>query len=333
MNLTSRNLNGRQLRPIGLGCMSLSQAYYPLPHETEGEALLNRAIDIGYIHLDSARLNGLGHNEALLARVLKTRRKEVFIASKCGIEFDDGNRRIDCQPETIRRAVEKSLATLKTDYIDLYYLHRRDKNTPIEDSVGTLGHLIEEGKIGAIGLSEMSADTLKTAAKEHPIAAMQSEYSLWTRNPEIAVLETCKNLGTAFIAFSPVARGALAGGVTDPAKLDAKDLRSNHPRFNQENWAKNQILISKFEAIAERENMSPAQLSLAWVLAQGDHVHAIPGTASIAHLEENFDTLNKTITTAVSEEISHLINHDTVSGHRYPERMQKTIDTEEFDHV
>ena len=268
-----------------------------------------------------------------MARVLKTRRKEVFITSKCGIEFDDGNRRIDCQPKTIRRAVEKSLSTLETDYIDLYYLHRRDKNTPIEESVGTLGRLIEEGKIGAIGLSEMSEDTLKAAAKEHSIAAMQSEYSLWTRNPEIAVLEACKDLGTAFIAFSPVARGALAGGVTDPSKLDAKDLRSNHPRFNQENWTKNQILISKFDAIAARENMSPAQLSLGWVLAQGDHIHAIPGTASIAHLEENFDTLNKTITTAVKEEVSNLINHDTVSGHRYPERMRKSIDTEEFNHV
>lgn len=333
MNLTSRKINGRQLRPIGLGCMSLSQAYYPLPNETEGEKLLNRAIDIGYDHLDSARLYGLGHNEALLARVLKTRRKEVFITSKCGIEFDDGNRRIDCQPKTIRRAVEKSLATLGTDFIDLYYLHRRDRNTPIEDSVGTLGRLIEEGKIGAIGLSEMSADTLKAAAKEHAVAAMQSEYSLWTRNPEIAVLETCKDLGTAFIAFSPVARGALAGSVTDPAKLDAKDLRSNHPRFNQENWGKNQILISKFDAIAARENMSPAQLSLAWVLAQGKHVHAIPGTASIAHLEENFDTLNKTITAEVAEEVSNLINHDTVSGHRYPERMRRAIDTEEFDHA
>ena len=225
MTFSPRLLAGRSLQPIGLGCMSLSQAYYPLPSEAEGEKLLNRAIDIGYDHLDSARLYGLGHNEALLARLLKTRRKEVFIASKCGIEFDDGNRRIDCQPKTIRRAVEKSLATLETDYIDLYYLHRRDRNTPIEDSVGTLGRLIEEGKIGAIGLSEMSAETLKAATKEHTIAAMQSEYSPWTRNPEIAVLEACKDLGTAFIAFSPVARGALAGAVTDPAKLNAKDSR------------------------------------------------------------------------------------------------------------
>ena len=328
--LFTRSLAGKQLRPIGLGCMSLSQAYYPLPSEAEGEALLHRAIDIGYNHFDSARLYGQGHNETLLARVLKTRRNEVFIASKCGIEFDDGKRRIDCKPDTIRRAVEKSLATLNVDHIDLYYLHRRDVNTPIEDSVGTLGRLIEEGKIGAIGLSEMSAQTLRTAAKEHPIAAMQSEYSLWTRNPEITVLEACKELGMAFVAFSPVARGALAAGVSNIAQLDAKDLRVKHPRFLDENWKNNQQLIEKFEAICRRESVSPAQMSLAWVLAQGEHVHAIPGTASVTHLEENFETLKVSINESVLNELSALINQDTVSGHRYPEVMRKTIDTEDY---
>ena len=331
MSLPSRTLNGKQLCPIGLGCMSLSQAYYPLPSEADGEALLHRAIDIGYNHLDSARLYGLGHNEELLSRVLKSRRDEVFIASKCGIEFDDGNRRIDCKPDTIRRAVEKSLTTLGTDFIDLYYLHRRDKNTPIEDSVGTLGRLIEEGKIGAIGLSEMSASTLKAAAKEHRIAAMQSEYSLWTRNPEIAVLDTCRELGTAFVAFSPVARGALAGGVHKPNQLDDKDLRSKHPRFLDENWTRNKKLIAEFNDIAKRDGVTPAHLSLAWVLAQGDHIHAIPGTASIAHLEENLDTLNQTVSSDVLNQVSDLINHNTVSGHRYPEAMRKAIDTEEFE--
>jgi len=330
MTFSPRLLAGKRLQPIGLGCMSLSQAYYPLPSEAEGEKLLNRAIDIGYDHLDSARLYGLGHNESLLARVLKTRRKEVFITSKCGIEFDDGKRRIDCKPETIRRAVEKSLSTMGTDYIDLYYLHRRDKNTPIEDSVGTLGRLIEEGKIGAIGLSEMSAETLRAAAKEQPIAAMQSEYSLWTRNPEIAVLEACRKLGTTFVAFSPVARGVLAGAVSDPSNLDKKDLRSKHPRFNQDNWAKNKKLATQFNAIAAQYDITPAQLSLAWVLAQGEHVHAIPGTASIPHLEENFATLEVSLPAAVFEEISSLINQSTVSGHRYPERMRKTIDTEDY---
>lgn len=330
MSLPSRTLNGKQLCPIGLGCMSLSQAYYPLPSEADGEALLHRAIDIGYKHLDSARLYGLGHNERLLSPVLKSRRDEVFIASKCGIEFDDGNRRIDCKPETIRRAVEKSLATMGVEYIDLYYLHRRDKNIPIEDSVGTLARLIDEGKIGAIGLSEMSATTLKAAHNEHPIAAMQSEYSLWTRNPEIAVLETCKQLGTAFVAFSPVARGVLAGAVNDPAQLEPKDLRVKHPRFQDENWRKNHLLVSQFKEIARQEDLTPAQLSLSWVLAQGEHVHAIPGTASITHLEENLETLNKNVNPSILKDVTRLINQNTVSGHRYPEAMRKTIDTEEY---
>lgn len=326
----TRTLSGKKLSPIGLGCMSLSQCYYPLPNESQGEALLNSAIDIGYNHLDSARLYGLGHNEALLGRILKSRRDEVFIASKCGIEFDEGNRRIDCQPKTIRRAVDKSLSTMGVDYIDLYYLHRLDKNTPIEDSVGTLADLIKTGKIGSIGLSEMSATTLKKASQEHPIAAMQSEYSLWTRNPEIAVLETCKKLGTAFVAFSPVARGVLAGGVTNPAKLDQKDLRAKHPRFQDENWSQNYNLVIQFESLAALADLTPAQLSLAWVLAQGEHVHAIPGTASVAHLEENYETLNQEVDPIILEKAAALINQQTVSGHRYPPGARKAIDTEDY---
>ena len=213
MTFSKRAIGGTDLNPVGLGCMSLSQAYFPLPSEEDGERLLNRALDLGYDHFDTARLYGLGHNEKLLSRVLKTRRDEVFLASKCGIEFDDGRRRIDCQPATIRRAVDKSLATLGVDHIDLYYLHRRDFNTPIEESVGALADLKTEGKIGTIGLSEMSSATLRAAHAEHPVGAMQTEYSLWTRNPELGVLETCGELGVAFVAFSPVARGALARGV------------------------------------------------------------------------------------------------------------------------
>ena len=312
--------------------MSLSQGYFPLPSEDNAEKLLHRAIDIGYDHLDSARLYGLGHNEALLSRVLKIRRNEVFITSKCGIEFDEGKRWIDCRPETVRRAVEKSLTTMGVEHIDLYYLHRRDFDTPIEESVGTLGDMITEGKIGAIGLSEMSAKTLNTASKEHAIAAMQSEYSLWTRNPEIAVLETCKKLGTAFVAFSPVARGALAGAVSGPDQLDPKDLRSKQPRFSEVNWEQNQKIISQFNSIAKREGLTPAQLSLAWVLAQGEHVHVIPGTSSISHLEENLATLDKIIEPNVFEKISDLINQSTVAGHRYSDAMRKAIDTEDYEY-
>lgn len=332
MTFSQRFIAGKHLQPVGLGCMSLSQAYLPLPTEADGERLLNSALDIGYDHFDTARLYGRGHNEALLARVMKTRRNEVFLASKCGIEFDDGKRRIDCKPETIRRAVEKSLTTLGVDHIDLYYLHRRDFDTPIEDSVGALSLLKDEGKIGAIGLSEMSAKTLRRAHQEHPIAAMQTEYSLWTRNPELGVLETCKELGVAFVAFSPVARGALATGVSDPGKLEDKDLRKNHPRFLKEHWARNQVLIEEFNSIAKNCGISPAQLSLQWVLSQGDHIHAIPGTGSLPHLTENFATLGIPVDTKILERAGALINHDTVSGHRYPVGMRQTIDTEEFPH-
>lgn len=330
MNLAKRTICGRALQPIGLGCMSLSQAYFPLPSEADGERLLHRALDLGYDHFDTARLYGKGHNEALLQRVLKTRRDEVFLASKCGIEFDDGKRRIDCKPATIRRAVDKSLTTLGVDHIDLYYLHRRDFDTPIEESVGALAELKAEGKIGAIGLSEMSAQTLSKAHKAHPIAAMQTEYSLWTRNPELGVLDTCKQLGVAFVAFSPVARGALASGVSDPAGLEDRDLRKNHPRFTNDHWPTNRALINQFETLANEARVTPAQLSLVWVLSQGDHIHAIPGTSSLAHLEENLTAKEMIIDNDVLQRAGDLINQSTVSGHRYPEGMRRTIDTEDF---
>ena len=325
-----RKLANQEMTAIGLGCMSLSQAYLPIPGEDVGEKLLHRAIDLGYQHFDTARLYGLGHNEALLSRVLKDRSSEMFLASKCGIEFEDGRRFIDCKPETIRRAVEKSLSTLAVDHIDLYYLHRRDFETPIEESVGTLAELRNEGKIGAIGLSEMSADTLRKAAAETDIAAMQTEYSLWTRNPELGVLDACKEVGAAFVAFSPVARGALAGAVADPGTLQEKDLRKNHPRFLPDNWPANKARIDAFDALASDNGLTSAQLSMAWVLSRGDHVHVIPGTGSIAHLEENFETLTKSVNEDVLEAAGELINHSTIVGHRYPEGMRKTIDTEEF---
>lgn len=330
MTLPLRQIAGKDLKPIGLGCMSLSQAYYPLPNEDDGERLLHHALDIGYNHFDTARLYGLGKNEKLLSRVLRSRRDNLFLASKCGIEFDDGKRRIDCQPATIRRAVETSLTTLGADHIDLYYLHRRDFGTPIEDSVGELAALRAEGKIGAIGLSEMSAETLRRAHDEHPVAAMQSEYSLWTRNPELGVLKACAELGVAFVAFSPVARGALARGVTDPVKLEESDLRRKHPRFAAENWSNNIVRIEEFNALSQSAGITPAQLSLGWVLSQGEHVHAIPGTRSVPHLEENFAALDQAISKDVLERAGQIINHNTIAGHRYPEGMRRTIDTEDF---
>jgi aryl-alcohol dehydrogenase-like predicted oxidoreductase len=315
---------------VGLGCMSLSWAYGTPPSDEDGARLLNRALELGYNHLDTARIYGLGHNETLIGQTLADRRDQFFLASKTGIIVDGDKRRIDCRPETIRAALETSLDLLKTDRIDLYYLHRRDFTVPIEESVGALSDLVREGKIGAIGLSEMTAETLRAAHAVHPIAAMQTEYSLMTRNPEIAVLEACRELGTTFVAFSPVARGALANGIGSDDELGEKDLRRNMPRFTGDNWRATRVLIDKFNAVAAREGVTPAQLSLAWVLAQGDHIVTIPGTANIAHLEENIARWDWELPIAVERELNDLINHETVTGPRYAPAMQRTIDTEVF---
>ena len=325
-----RLLAGRDVEAIGLGCMSLSWAYGTPPSDEDGARLLHRALDLGYTHLDTARIYGVGHNETLIGEALAGRRGEFFLASKTGIIVDGDKRRIDCRPETIRGALEESLRLLKTDHIDLYYLHRPDFTVPIEESIGELARAVEAGKIGGIGLSEMSADTLRRAAAVHPIAAMQSEYSPWTRNPEIAVLDTCAELGTTFVAFSPVARGALAGGVRDPGALTDKDLRRSMPRFNADNWPTNLALVDAFDAIAAEQDVTPAQLSLAWVLSRGPHVVAIPGTASIPHLEENFARRDWVIPADVAARIDALFTPEAPAGSRYSPAAQAGVSTEEF---
>jgi len=330
MPLLPRRLVDRTVNPVGLGCMSLSWAYGTPPSDAEGARLLERALELGYDHLDTARIYGLGHNETLIGTALAPHRDKFLLASKTGIIVDGDKRRIDCRPETIRMALETSLKLLKTDRIDLYYRHRRDFTVPIEESIGALADLVAEGKIGGIGLSEMSADTLRAASAVHPIAAMQTEYSAMTRNPEIAVLEACRELGTTFVAFSPVARGMLAGGYHGPEALTPKDLRHSMPRFTGQNWPVNAALVAAFEAIAAREGVTPAQLSLAWVLSRGDHVVVIPGTARIDHLEENIARWDWEIPAGVAAEIDALINEASVAGERYSPTLQKTIDTEVF---
>jgi len=325
-----RRIGERLVNPIGLGCMSLSHAYGTPPSPAEGARLLHRALDLGYDHLDTARIYGAGKNEALIGEALHKRRHEFFLASKTGIIIDGDKRRIDCRPATIIAAIEESLRLLRTDHIDLYYLHRRDFETPIEDSVGALADAVRAGKIGAIGLSEMSAETLRRAAAIHPIAAMQTEYSPQTRNAEIAVLETCRELGTSFVAFSPVGRGMLAGAIADPATLKDTDLRKNWPRFSGDNWHRNRAQIGAFADIASAAGVTPAQLALGWVLAKGEHIVAIPGTASIEHLEENIARSGWLPGSATIDAIDALINQHTVAGARYPAALQRTIDTERF---
>lgn len=328
--LTARTIAGHAVNPVGLGCMSLSWAYGTPPSPEDGAKLLHRALDLGYNHLDTARIYGEGKNETLIGNALKGRRKEFFLASKTGIFVDGDKRRIDCRPEMIRGAIEESLRLLQTDHIDLYYLHRRDFQTPIEDSVGELAQAVAAGKIGGIGLSEMSAETLRKAAAVHPIAAMQTEYSPQTRNPEIAVLAACRELGTTFVAFSPVGRGSLCGVLRDPAALPDGDLRKAWPRFVGDNWVRNLALTDRFAALADQAGVTPAQLALGWVLAKGDHIVTIPGTADAAHLEENIARADWRPDAALIDAVDAMINHDTVAGPRYPAGQQRVIDTEEF---
>jgi len=327
---TQRSIAGKPVNPIGLGCMSLSWAYGVPPGEEYGAKLLNRALDAGYNHLDTANIYGLGHNETLLGQALKGRRDEFFLATKMGIVVEGPNRGIDCSPEAIRRNIDGSLGRLQTDRVDLYYMHRFDPKVPIAEMMGAMAELVAEGKIGSVGVSEWSAAHIREAHAVHPIAAVQTEYSLWSRNPEIAVLDTCRELGITFVAFSPVGRGVLANGVRDVDALAEKDLRRTLPRFNAENWPRNLALIDRFNAIAAREGVTPAQLSLAWVLAQGEHVVTIPGTASIPHLEENIARWDWQMSAELAAELDALINRHTVAGPRYSPAMQATIDTEEF---
>ncbi len=325
-----RKLGNHHVCPIGLGCMSLSFAYGRQPSDETGASMLHRALDLGYDHLDTARIYGNGHNEKLIGETLKGMRQHFFLASKAGLFPGNESRRVDCRPETLRAACDESLSALQTDHIDLYYLHRHDYDTPIEESVGALADLIRAGKIGGIGLSEISAETLRRASAEHPITAVQNEYSLWTRNPELGVLDACRELNTTFVAFSPLGRGVLADGVSDVSRLAENDFRSHMPRFLPQNWSHNYALIQQFNAIAAEQNVTPAQLALAWVLSRGEHVVAIPGTGQPAHLEENIAHRHWQPPASVLEQLNALINQDTVAGHRYAESMRQNIDSEEF---
>ncbi len=329
--MEKRALAGRQVHPVGLGCMNLSWAYGDPPPHDEKIRLLERAIELGYDHLDTSNIYGLGRNETLIGEALSSRRSAYLLASKTGIVVKDGGgRRIDCSPESMIRSLDESLSRLKTDHIDLFYMHRLDRTVPIADMVGALSRAIEAGKIGGYGVSEWSAAHIREAHAVHPVAAVQTEYSLWTRQPEIAVLEATRELEIAFVAFSPVGRGALGGELGEDPTFGEHDIRRNMPRFDGEHWPANRVLIAKFDALANEAGIAPAQLALAWVLAQGPHVHVIPGTTNIAHLEENFATLSLDIAPETLTAAGDLINRATVSGPRYSPAMQASIDTEDF---
>jgi aryl-alcohol dehydrogenase-like predicted oxidoreductase len=329
-----RRLGPATIIPIGFGCMNLSHAYGIPPSPEAAAAVLLRALDLGVDHFDTAALYGFGANEELLGRTLAPFRSKFTLASKCGIsgvKFDGGVRRVvDGRPEALRQTCEESLRRLKTDVIDLYYLHRWDKSVAIEESIGALAKLVQQGKIRAIGLSEVSAATLARAHAVHPIAAVQSEYSLCTRNPEIAVLEACRKIGAAFVAFSPLARGFLAGSLPDVTRLEPKDLRRSMPRFEAQHHAQNLKLLEHYNALAQELGYSPAQLALAWLLTRGPHVIALPGTTRIAHLEDNIQAAAVPLTPEAAARLDVLINQHTISGERYNAATQAEIDTENF---
>lgn len=328
--MKTRKLGGFDVAEIGYGCMSLSHAYGTPPDADEARNTLLAAFEMGVTHFDTAALYGFGRNEELVGPTLKPFRRRIHLASKCGIGAVDGRRVIDSRPEALKRTCQESLQRLQTDCIDLYYLHRWDRKVPIEDSVGALADLVSAGWIRSIGLSEVSAATLRRAHAVHPIAAVQSEYSLWTRNPEIAVLDTCRELGVTFVAFSPLGRGFLAGAVTDPSTLIAQDLRRSMPRFCEPHFTANAELLSRFARLAQAAGCSMPQLALAWLLQRAEHIVPIPGTTSAAHVMENVSAANQTIAPLVLERLETLISAATVSGGRYSEATQKEIDTEEF---
>ena len=328
--MRTRQLGPFTVSAIGFGCMSLSHAYGTPPDAATGRRVLEAALELGHTFLDTAALYGFGHNETLVGETLSHRRGEFTLASKCGIiRNDDGVREINGRPEKIRLVCEESLRRLRTDHIDLYYLHRWDKRIPIEESVGALGDLVREGKIRCIGLSEVSAETLRKAHREFPVTAVQSEYSLWTRNPEIAVLDACRELGVGFVPFSPLGRGFLTGALRDLKGLPPTDFRLNMPRFQPDNFSANLKLLGGLEAMAREAGCTMAQLALAWVLARGEDLVPIPGTARVDHLEENAGAADVVLSEDQMAELESLVTPETVHGARYAPSSQAEVDTEQ----
>jgi len=311
--------------------MSLSHAYGTPPEPEAAAAVLLNALDLGYTHVDTAALYGFGANEALIGRTLKHRRGEFVLATKGGMFRNaQGQREIDGRPDAIAQHCDESLRRLQTDVVDVYYLHRWDKRVPVEESVGAVADLVEAGKVRSIGLSEVSAATIRKAHRVHPLAAVQTEYSLWTRNPEVAVIDTCRELGITLVAFSPLGRGFLTGDLRDITTLPPKDIRLAMPRFQGEHFERNLGLLGGLATVAREQRVTMAQLVLAWLLAQGENIVPIPGTTRLDHLEENARGAEVQLDARTLARLNDLINPRTVSGARYNAATQTEIDTEEI---
>jgi aryl-alcohol dehydrogenase-like predicted oxidoreductase len=319
--------SGARVSAIGLGCMGMSQSYGP-GDDDESIRTLHRALDIGVTFLDTAAVYGAGKNEELVGRAIRDRRAEVFLATKCGIVggtpgFPGG---LDGSPAEIRRSCDASLKRLAVEQIDLFYLHRVDPKSPIEDSVGAMADLVKGGKVRYLGLSEASANTLRRACTVHPIAALQSEYSLWWREPEKTVIPACRELGVGFVPFSPLGRGFLSGQFAGTRDLAADDLRRRLPRFQDENLARNRALLTRLEDIAKRREVPTTQLALAWILAQGNDIVPIPGTKRQAYLESNAAAADLVLSPQEIAELDQAFPSDAVTGDRYNADMAQWID-------